>query len=130
MSSLAATASVTLNNEVTMPALGFGLFRVPESAVKDTVAQALAAGYRSFDTAPMYGNEQSLGHVLSGCGLDRGELFVTTKISTDDHGYQSTLNAFGRTAVMTCSSPRKPVRLRVAPRCKEFLAASRSRSAV
>jgi diketogulonate reductase-like aldo/keto reductase len=87
---------VTLNNEVTMPGLALGLFGVPDAEVSDTVSHALAAGYRSFDTAPMYRNEQTLGLVLNRCGLDRHELFVTTKIDNADQGYDSTLDAFDR----------------------------------
>jgi len=86
--------AVTLNNGVSMPALGFGLFKVDDDAIAGVVETALTAGYRLFDTAPMYGNEKSLGDALHSSGLDRREFFVTTKISNDDQGYGNTLAAF------------------------------------
>ncbi|QSE91737.1 aldo/keto reductase [Rhodococcus pseudokoreensis] len=85
--------SVTLSNGVVMPAIGFGVFQIPDDAMGTTVRHALAAGYRAFDTAPMYGNERSLGRALSDSGVPREELFVTTKVSNEDQGYQSTLDA-------------------------------------
>lgn len=95
MTSLATVSSVTLNNEVTMPALGFGLFTIPDEDMGSTVSHALSAGYRAFDTAPpMYGNEASLGAALARADVDRHEIFVTTKISNEDQGYQQTLDAF------------------------------------
>ncbi|QYB00894.1 aldo/keto reductase [Rhodococcus sp. USK10] len=85
--------SVTLSNGVVMPAIGFGVFQIPDDATDATVRHALAAGYRAFDTAPMYGNERSLGRALTDSGVPREELFVTTKVSNEDQGYQSTLDA-------------------------------------
>ncbi|QSE81145.1 aldo/keto reductase [Rhodococcus koreensis] len=85
--------SVTLSNGVVMPAIGFGVFQIPDDAMCTTVRHALAAGYRAFDTAPMYGNERSLGRALTNSGVPREELFVTTKVSNEDQGYQSTLDA-------------------------------------
>ncbi|GCE40082.1 oxidoreductase of aldo/keto reductase family, subgroup 1 [Rhodococcus wratislaviensis] len=85
--------SVTLSNGVVMPAIGFGVFQIPDDAMDATVRHALAAGYRAFDTAPMYGNERSLGRALTDSGVPREELFVTTKVSNEDQGYQSTLDA-------------------------------------
>ena len=85
--------SVTLSNGVVMPAIGFGVFQIPDDAMGTTVRHALEAGYRAFDTAPMYGNERSLGRALTDSGVPREELFVTTKVSNEDQGYQSTLDA-------------------------------------
>ncbi|KAF0960470.1 aldo/keto reductase [Rhodococcus sp. T7] len=85
--------SVTLSNGVVMPAIGFGVFQIPDDAMDATVRHALEAGYRAFDTAPMYGNERSLGRALTDSGVPREELFVTTKVSNEDQGYQSTLDA-------------------------------------
>ncbi|MBV6762383.1 aldo/keto reductase [Rhodococcus opacus] len=85
--------SVTLSNGVVVPAIGFGVFQIPDDAMDATVRHALAAGYRAFDTAPMYGNERSLGRALTDSGVPREELFVTTKVSNEDQGYQSTLDA-------------------------------------
>ncbi|MDF3306634.1 aldo/keto reductase [Rhodococcus sp. T2V] len=85
--------SVTLSNGVVMPAIGFGVFQIPDDTMGATVRHALAAGYRAFDTAPMYGNERSLGRALTDSGVAREELFVTTKVSNEDQGYRSTLDA-------------------------------------
>lgn len=91
--------SVTLSNGVVMPAIGFGVFQIPDDAMDATVRHALAAGYRAFDTAPMYGNERSLGRALTDSGVPREELFVTTKVSNEDQGYQSTLDAVEKSVV-------------------------------
>ncbi|MFC9356725.1 aldo/keto reductase [Rhodococcus sp. NPDC057014] len=85
--------SVTLSNGVVMPAIGFGVFQIPDDAMGTTVLHALEAGYRAFDTAPMYGNERSLGRALTDSGVPREELFVTTKVSNEDQGHRSTLDA-------------------------------------
>ena len=85
---------VVLNNGVRMPQLGYGVFRVPDDETERTVRAALAAGYRSIDTASLYGNEAGVGRALAGSGLAREELFLTTKVWNDDQGYDSTLRAF------------------------------------
>ncbi|MBS3694134.1 aldo/keto reductase [Rhodococcus qingshengii] len=90
---MARIPTVTLNNGAVMPALGFGLYKVDDDALPYVVETALAAGYRLFDTAPMYGNERGLGNALRTSGIDRSELFVTTKISNEDQGYSATLAA-------------------------------------
>jgi 2,5-diketo-D-gluconate reductase A len=89
---------VRLNNAVAMPAIGFGLFQIPDTEMQAVIDHALAVGYRAFDTAPMYGNERSLGPTLAGCGVPRDELFVTTKIGNEDQGYRCTLEAFEASA--------------------------------
>ncbi|MDR6507105.1 aldo/keto reductase [Arthrobacter oryzae] len=86
--------TVTLNNGVEMPQLGFGVFQVPNDETTAAVTAALAAGYRSIDTAAIYGNEEGTGRALAESGIPRGELFVTSKLWIDDLGYESTLAAF------------------------------------
>lgn len=85
---------VTLNNGVTMPQLGFGVWQVPNDATAEAVGHALTAGYRSIDTAAVYGNEEGTGQALRASGLPREELFVTTKVWNSDHGHDATLRAF------------------------------------
>jgi len=87
--------TVTLNNGVEMPQLGFGVFQVPDDETAAAVTAALAAGYRSIDTAAIYGNEEATGRALAESGIPRDELFVTSKLWIDDLGYESTLTAFG-----------------------------------
>ncbi|WEV30029.1 aldo/keto reductase [Streptomyces sp. 71268] len=77
-----------------MPQLGFGVFQVPDEETTAAVASALEAGYRSIDTAAIYGNERGVGKALSASGLPREELFVTTKLWNDDQGRDKTLAAF------------------------------------
>jgi 2,5-diketo-D-gluconate reductase A len=83
-----------LNNGVSMPRLGYGVFRVPDEETERAVLTALDAGYRSIDTASLYGNEAGVGRALAASGLARTDLFVTTKVWNDDQGYESTLRAF------------------------------------
>jgi 2,5-diketo-D-gluconate reductase A len=85
---------VTLNNGVTMPQLGFGVWQVPDDEAESAVATALDAGYRSIDTAALYANEEGTGRALAASGLPREELFVTTKLWNTDQGYDSALRAF------------------------------------
>ncbi|MGX1933194.1 aldo/keto reductase [Microbacterium resistens] len=86
--------TVTLNNGVEMPQLGFGVFQVPDDETAAAVETALAAGYRSIDTAAVYGNEAGVGRALAASGLPRDELFVTSKVWISDHGYDATLRAY------------------------------------
>ncbi|MET7758896.1 aldo/keto reductase [Streptomyces sp. NPDC005389] len=86
--------TVTLNNGVEIPQLGFGVFQVPDDETTAAVGHALQAGYRSLDTAAIYGNEAGVGRALAASGVDRDELFVTTKLWNADQGYDSTLRAF------------------------------------
>ncbi|MEU6340828.1 aldo/keto reductase [Streptomyces sp. NPDC046977] len=85
---------ITLNNGVTMPQLGFGVFQVPDDETAAAVTTALESGYRSIDTAAIYGNETGVGRALAASGIPRDELFVTTKLWNADQGYDSTLAAF------------------------------------
>ncbi|MGG7570524.1 aldo/keto reductase [Streptomyces sirii] len=86
--------SITLNNGIAMPQLGFGVWQVPDDEAATAVGHALDAGYRSIDTAAIYGNEEGTGKALSASGLPRDELFVTTKLWNSEQGYDATLRAF------------------------------------
>ncbi|MFI8182741.1 aldo/keto reductase [Actinacidiphila glaucinigra] len=88
------TPDITLNNGVTMPQLGFGVFQVPDADTAAAVTSALESGYRSIDTAAIYGNEAGVGQALAASGVARDELFVTTKLWNGEQGYDSTLAAF------------------------------------
>ncbi len=77
-----------------MPELGFGVYKIPRSATAETVAVAIEAGYRHIDTAAFYDNETEVGEAVRGCGIQRQDLFVTTKVWWTDNGYDSTLRAF------------------------------------
>ncbi|MFD8275397.1 aldo/keto reductase [Streptomyces flaveolus] len=86
--------TVTLNNGVEIPQLGFGVFQVPDAETTAAVTAALEAGYRSIDTAAIYGNEAGVGRALADSGIARDDLFVTTKLWNADQGYDATLKAF------------------------------------
>lgn len=75
--------TITLNDGRQMPQLGFGVFQVPDDGAQAAVEAALAAGYRSIDTASIYGNEAGVGRAIAASGLPREELFVTTKLWID-----------------------------------------------
>ncbi|WP_019359323.1 aldo/keto reductase [Streptomyces sp. AA1529] len=86
--------TITLNNGVTMPQLGFGVWQVPADEAATAVTTALESGYRSIDTAAAYENEEGVGRALTASGLPRDEVFVTTKLWNADQGYDTTLRAF------------------------------------
>ena len=85
-----------LNNGVEMPMEGFGVFQISEPECERVVADAVAAGYRSIDTASSYGNEEAVGRALRTCGIGREELFITTKAYIHEMGYDRTRQAFER----------------------------------
>ncbi|MFE1342022.1 aldo/keto reductase [Streptomyces sp. NPDC058733] len=85
---------ITLNNGIEMPQLGFGVWQVPDDEAERAVATALEAGYRSIDTAAIYGNEEGTGKAIAASGLPREDVFVTTKLWNGDQGYDATLRAF------------------------------------
>ncbi|QES04284.1 aldo/keto reductase [Streptomyces venezuelae] len=91
---MATIPTVTLHNGVEIPQLGFGVFQVPDADTTAAVSHALDAGYRSIDTAAVYGNEAGVGRALAASGIARDELFVTTKLWNADQGYDNTLRAF------------------------------------
>ena len=92
-----AIPTVTLNNGVQMPQIGFGVFQIPDDESTTAVAAALKAGYRSIDTAAIYGNESGVGKALSESGISREELFIASKLWIDGMGYDETLTAFEET---------------------------------
>lgn len=86
---------VTLNNGVKMPVLGLGVYKTLDlKQMQDAVDGALKAGYRSFDTAQMYGNEDLLGEAIQKSGINRQDVFLTSKVDTGNMGYQKTLDSF------------------------------------
>jgi diketogulonate reductase-like aldo/keto reductase len=88
---------VVLNNGIEIPQVGFGVWRVPSAETQVAVAEALDAGYRHIDTAKLYDNEEGVGAAVRESGLDRDEVFVTSKVWNTDQGYDSTLRAFDAT---------------------------------
>jgi diketogulonate reductase-like aldo/keto reductase len=86
---------VTLNNGVEMPRLGLGVYQARAGGeARRAVEHALEAGYRHVDTAALYGNERDVGEAIHSSGIPREEIFVTTKLWNDDHGYDGALRAF------------------------------------
>ncbi|MFF1632611.1 aldo/keto reductase [Leifsonia sp. NPDC058248] len=85
---------LTLNNGITMPALGLGVFQSPPEETTAAVQAALATGYRHIDTAAAYGNEREVGEGIRRSGLDRDDVFIETKVWVSDYGYDETLHAW------------------------------------
>ncbi|MEQ8200098.1 MAG: aldo/keto reductase [Syntrophomonadaceae bacterium] len=85
-----------LANGVEMPRLGLGVYKVGDQEVVQPVRWALEAGYRSVDTASFYGNEAGVGRALKESGLDRSQVFITSKVWNTEQGYRETLAAFDR----------------------------------
>ena len=92
----ATTPDLTLNNGVTMPALGLGVFQSPPEETATAVETALNIGYRHIDTAAAYGNERQVGEGIRRSGLDRSEVFIETKVWVSDYGYDQTPHAFDK----------------------------------
>ncbi len=83
-----------LNNEISIPMLGLGVYQTPRGQVaEDAVTIALDAGYRHIDTASMYGNEESVGRAILKSGISRQDIWVTTKLWNTDHGYERSIEA-------------------------------------
>lgn len=95
---MTAVPLLTLNNGVTLPALGFGVFQSAPEETTAAVEAALATGYRHIDTAAVYFNEREVGEGIRRSGVHRSELFIETKIWISDYGYEQTLNAFDKSA--------------------------------
>ena len=94
---MTAIPSVTLNNGVQMPILGFGVFQIADAGeCERSVVEAIRTGYRLIDTAASYGNEEAVGRAIQQSGVPREELFITTKLWIADAGYESTRKAFER----------------------------------
>lgn len=85
---------VTLNNGIKMPKLGYGVYQTAPNDTERAVSDALEIGYRLIDTAAAYDNEQGVGAAIRQSGIPREDLFVTTKLWVQDHGYDNTLRAF------------------------------------
>ena len=91
---MTAIPEIMLNNGRTIPQLGFGVFLVKPEDTVEAVTQALQAGYRHIDTAQMYGNERGVGEAIAKSGLDRGDVFVTSKLANDSHRPDDARRAF------------------------------------
>lgn len=89
-----AVPDLTLNNGVSIPQLGFGVFQIPPDQTKDATTLALEVGYRHIDTAEMYGNEAGVGEAVRASGIDRSEIFVTSKLNNGAHAYDDAVAAF------------------------------------
>jgi diketogulonate reductase-like aldo/keto reductase len=90
--------NIILNNGVTMPALGFGVFQTPPEQTVDAVSKALRVGYRLIDTAAAYGNEREVGEAIRRSNLARDDMFIETKVWISDYGHDETLHAFDKAA--------------------------------
>jgi len=93
---MTSVPALTLNNGVTIPQLGFGVFQIPPDATRKATLAAFEVGYRHVDTAQMYGNEAGVGQAVRDSGLDRGDVFVTSKLDNSSHAYDDALAAFDR----------------------------------
>jgi 2,5-diketo-D-gluconate reductase A len=89
--------TIALNNQTTIPQLGFGVFQVPPAQTADTVTKALAVGYRHIDTAQMYGNEQEVGEAIKASDLARDDLYITSKLNNGFHRPDDARRAFDET---------------------------------
>ncbi len=87
-------SDIALNNGVTIPQLGYGIWQVGRDATQRLVEHAFEVGYRHIDGAAAYGNERELGQAIAATSIPRDELFITTKLNNPDQGYDSTLKAF------------------------------------
>jgi 2,5-diketo-D-gluconate reductase A len=88
------TPTITLNNGLEMPILGFGVFQIPAEETEPIVVEAIAAGYRALDTAASYGNEEAVGRGIRASGIARDELFITTKLWVEHQGEEKARRAF------------------------------------
>jgi 2,5-diketo-D-gluconate reductase A len=93
---MTSVPSVTLNNGVTIPQLGFGTYQIEPKDTRQAVLTALEIGYRHIDTAEMYGNEKEVGQAVRDFGAPREEVFVTSKLNNGFHAYGDALTAFAR----------------------------------
>jgi 2,5-diketo-D-gluconate reductase A len=89
-----AVPNIKLLDDVEIPQLGFGVFQVPPEETAEVTTRALESGYRHIDTAAAYQNEAEVGQAFRASGLDRDEVFITTKCFNDDHGYENAKQAF------------------------------------
>jgi 2,5-diketo-D-gluconate reductase A len=90
--------AVSLNNGIQMPVIGLGVFQIAESQVcEESILQALKTGYRMIDTAACYGNEQAVGNAIRKSGIERQEIFISSKVWIQDAGYEKTMISFEKT---------------------------------
>lgn len=92
------TTTLTLNNGVELPALGFGVFQTPAEETATAVVEALRVGYRHIDTAAAYANERGVGDAVRDSGRAREEVFIETKLWISDYGYDTALHSFEKSA--------------------------------
>ena len=97
MGPMSTVPTVELNDGRTIPQLGFGVFQIPPEETAQAVGRALEVGYRHVDTAQMYGNEREVGEGIRASGLDRAEVFVTSKLSNSRHRPGEAREAFDET---------------------------------
>ncbi|MRN06077.1 aldo/keto reductase [Lactobacillus sp. 0.1XD8-4] len=90
-------STFNLNNGVKIPCVGYGTFRTPADVAEKAVKEAIATGYRHIDTAAVYGNEEAVGKGIKDSGIDRQDLFVTSKLWNTNRGYDQTKKAFQET---------------------------------
>jgi len=93
MTSAESIPTVTLNDDNTMPVLGLGVGELSDAETEQSVLAALSAGYRLIDTAAAYGNEAAVGRAIAASGVPRDELFITTKLATEDQGFGGSRDA-------------------------------------
>lgn len=91
---MANIPQVPLNDGGSIPQLGFGVYKIPDGETVDAVLAALDAGYRHIDTAAFYENERGVGEAIRRSGIDRSEVYVTTKVWWTENGYDSALRSF------------------------------------
>ena len=91
---MSAVPSLLMNNGIQIPELGFGVFLIPAEETEKAVSEALSAGYRLIDTAQGYRNEEGVGAAIASAGIQRDELFITTKLTNSEQGYDKALRAF------------------------------------
>ena len=96
---MGSVPTIDLNNGQTIPQLGFGVFQIDPAETADAVRQALEIGYRHIDTAEMYGNEAGVGQGVRDAGLDRDEVFITSKLNNGFHEPDAARRAFDQTLV-------------------------------
>jgi 2,5-diketo-D-gluconate reductase A len=89
--------TIALNNGVEIPQLGFGVFQIDPDETKEATLTAFEVGYRHIDTAQMYGNEEGVGQAVAASGIDRDELFITSKLNNGFHAHDDALAEFDKT---------------------------------
>jgi 2,5-diketo-D-gluconate reductase A len=97
MRSMSSVPNIELNDGHSIPQLGFGVFQIPPEETAEAVTRALETGYRHIDTAQMYGNEREVGEAVRASGVDRAEVFVTSKLGNASHRPDDAQRSFGET---------------------------------